>query len=106
MLGVQKKAWSRGSRCWQAGGMRGGSGGDGATWKSEGRASAGWGAAAQVLGRHMARGKAARGQQVLGTWPARAAGSGREENRGGGLEVDEGGLNCKFPKVQGLHCKA
>jgi hypothetical protein len=33
-------------------------------------------------------------------------GSGREENRAGGLEVDEGGLSCKFPKVQGLHCKA
>jgi hypothetical protein len=45
------------------------------------------------------------GQQELGIWPARAAGSGREENRGG-LEVDEGGLSWKFPNVQGLHCKA
>jgi hypothetical protein len=27
-------------------------------------------------------------------------GLGGEENRAGGLEVDEGGLNCKFPKVQ------
>jgi hypothetical protein len=40
---------------------------------------------------------------VRSTWPARAAGSGREAN-GGGLEVDEGGLSCKLPKVQGLHC--
>ncbi|PUZ39687.1 hypothetical protein GQ55_9G354000 [Panicum hallii var. hallii] len=71
----------------------------------EERASAGWGAAAQVLGRHVARGKAARGQQELGTWPVRAVGSGREETRGGGLEVDEGGLSCNFPNVQGLHCK-
>jgi hypothetical protein len=80
------------------GGARGGSSG-GATWRSEGRASAGWGAAVRVLGRHVAQRRAARGQQVLGTWPARAAGSGREENRGGGLGVDEGGLSCNFPKV-------
>jgi hypothetical protein len=46
------------------------------------------------------------GQQVLGTWPARAAGVGRRENRERGLEVDEGGLICNLSKVQGLHCKA
>jgi hypothetical protein len=38
----------------QAGGSRGGSGGDGATWRGEERASARWEAAAQVLGRHVA----------------------------------------------------
>jgi hypothetical protein len=42
------------SCCWQAGGTRGGSGSGGATWSSEERASAGWGAAARVLGRHVA----------------------------------------------------
>jgi hypothetical protein len=40
-----------------------------------------WEAAAQVLGRHMERGKAARGRPVRGTWPARAAAVGRRENR-------------------------
>jgi hypothetical protein len=27
-----------------------------------------------------------------------------QRNRGEGGEVDEGGLSCNFPKVQGLHC--
>jgi hypothetical protein len=63
------------------GGMRGGSGSGGATWRSEERASAGWGAVARVLGRHVAQREAVRGQLVLGTWPARAAGLGREKNR-------------------------
>jgi hypothetical protein len=36
------------------GGRRGGSGGGGTTWRSEQRASAGWGAAVRVLGRHVA----------------------------------------------------
>jgi hypothetical protein len=106
VLGVQKKAWSCGSKCGHAGGMRGGSGSGGATWSGREGSSTGWGAAARVLGRHVAPRRATRGRLVLGTWPVKAAGSGREENRGGGLEVDEGGLSCKFPKLQGLHCKA
>jgi hypothetical protein len=39
------------------------------------------------------------GQQVLGTWPARAAGSGREKTERGGLEVDEEGPGCNLSKV-------
>jgi hypothetical protein len=61
------------------------------------------GSGGEVLGRHVARGKAARGRPVRGTWPARAGGGGRaektEERR---LEVDEGGPVFNFPKVQGL----
>jgi hypothetical protein len=106
VLGVQKKAWPCGSMCWHARGMRGSSGSGGATWSGREGSSAGWGAAARVLGRHVAPRRAARGWPVLGTWPVKAAGSSREENRGGGLEVDEGGLSCKFPKVQGLQYKA
>jgi hypothetical protein len=29
----------------------------------------------------------------------------QRKQRRRGLEVDEGGLSCNFPKVQGLHCK-
>jgi hypothetical protein len=36
------------------GGVHGGSGGGGATWRGDDRASAGWGMAARALGRHMA----------------------------------------------------
>jgi hypothetical protein len=94
------------SCCWQAGGTRGGSGG-GVTWSSEERASAGWGAAARVLGRHMVRREVARGQLVLSTWPARAAGHGREQKqREEGAGGRRRGLCCNFPKVQGLQCKA
>jgi hypothetical protein len=57
------------------------SGGGGAMWSSDECASAGWGAAARVLGRHVAQRKAARGQLVLGTWPARAAGHGQREKQ-------------------------
>jgi hypothetical protein len=45
---------------------------------------------------------AANAQHMAG----KAVGQHREENRGGGLEVDEGGLSCNFPKVQGLLCNA
>jgi hypothetical protein len=84
----------------------GGLGGGGATWRSAERASAGREAAAQVLGRHVARGKAAWRRRVRGTWPARAAGAAQRRNRGVGLEVDEGGSVCNFLKVQGPHYKA
>jgi hypothetical protein len=65
-------------------GRRDGSGGGGVTWRSEERASAGWGAATRVLGRHVAQGKAARWQLVLGTWPARATGVGQRGKQGKG----------------------
>jgi hypothetical protein len=106
VLGVQKKARSCGSSCWQPAGCvaaraaaarRGGvrigpaRGGErrrghwGGTWhRGERRGAAG--------ARHMA----GDGGRVHG----------REQSRGAGLEVDEGGLICYFPKVQGLHCKA
>jgi hypothetical protein len=75
-------------------------------WRSMERASAGWGAAGAVLERHVARREAARGSWGLGTWPAKAAGAAQRETERGGLEVDEEGLICNSPKVQGLHCKA
>jgi hypothetical protein len=76
-----------------AGGSRGGSGDGGATWRGRSRPARGREAAAQVLGRHVARGKAARGRRVRSTWPAKRRGRARAENRGGeGLEVDEGDL--------------
>jgi hypothetical protein len=61
-----------------AGGSGGGSGDGGATWR-------GWGAAARVLGWHVARLRAARGRPVRGTWPAKRRGRARaetEEERG------------------------
>jgi hypothetical protein len=73
----------------------------GGTWRGEERASARWEAAAQGLGRHVARGKAARGRWVCSTWPARAAGSGASRNRGGdGLEVEDKGGFVIFQKYR------
>jgi hypothetical protein len=46
------------------------------------------------------RGERRGGQLVLGTWPARAAGHGREQSRGGGLEVDEGGKCAQKQKCR------
>ncbi|PUZ51036.1 hypothetical protein GQ55_6G133900 [Panicum hallii var. hallii] len=82
------------------------SGSGGATWRSEERASVGWRVAARVLGRHVAQREAARGQQMLGTWPARAAGVGQRGETEQGAGGRRRGLSCNFPKVQGLHCKA
>jgi hypothetical protein len=64
-----------------AGGMRGGSGGGGAMWRGENKPARGRGAAARVLGWHVAQLRAARGRWVHGTWPARAA---QRRNRGAG----------------------
>jgi hypothetical protein len=66
------------------GGARGGSGDGSATWRGREGSSAGWGAAARVLGRHVAPRRAARGRPVLSTWPVKAAGFGCRENKGGG----------------------
>jgi hypothetical protein len=50
-----------------------------AAWQGEEMASMGWGSAAQTLGRHVARGKAARRRRVRSTRPARVVGRRREE---------------------------
>jgi hypothetical protein len=68
-----------------AGGSRGGSGDGGATWRGRSRPARGQEAAARVLGRHVARLRAARGWPVRGTWPAKWRGRARaetEEERG------------------------
>jgi hypothetical protein len=88
------------------GSARGGSGGGGATWKSEEGASRGREAAGGVQERHVARREAARGSWGSGTWPAKAAGAAQRKTERGGLEVDEEGLFCNSPKVQGLYYKA
>jgi hypothetical protein len=82
VLRVQKKAWLHGSRSWQAGGRCGGSGGGGATWRGRSRPARAGEAAARVLGRHVARLRAAWGRPVRGTWLARAAGRRAQRNRG------------------------
>jgi hypothetical protein len=78
------------------GGARGGSGGCGATWRSRERASAGCGAVGAVLERHVARRERRESRWGSGNRPVRAAGSGAERSRVGGLEVDEGGLVCNL----------
>jgi hypothetical protein len=64
------------------GGMRGGSGGGGATWRGGNKPARGRGAAARVLGWHLAQLRAARGWWVHSTWPARAVGAAQRRNRG------------------------
>jgi hypothetical protein len=54
-----------------------------------------------VLGRHVARGKAARGRPVSGTWPARAAGVERRENREPRAGGRRRGICLQFPKRAG-----
>jgi hypothetical protein len=87
-----------------AGGRRGSSGGGGATWGKQGRASVRPGRRWARRGGHVARCSAARRRRGRCTWPTRAAAARRAENRGGRGKVDEGGLNCNFPETQGLHC--
>jgi hypothetical protein len=89
-----------------AGGMRGGSGGGGATWRGSKRPARGREGGGQGAGGHVAWLRAARGRPVRGTWPARAAGhrADRKQSRGAGGR--RRGLSCNFPKVQGLHYKA
>jgi hypothetical protein len=67
--------------------------------EEQGEASAGQEAAGGVQERHVVRREAAQGQLELGTWPAMAAGSGREKTERGGLEVDEGRPSCNFLEV-------
>jgi hypothetical protein len=77
------------------------SGGGGAMWKSRERSSAGREAAGGVQERHVARREAARGQLELGTWPVRAAGSGREQNRERGTGGRRKGTHLQFIKSAG-----
>jgi hypothetical protein len=84
MFQVEKETWRARAGAGKLGGVRGGSGDGGTTWRSAERASAGREAAGRVLERHMARREAAWGQLRLGTWPVGAAGSGREKIERGG----------------------
>jgi hypothetical protein len=88
------------------GGVRGGSGGGGATWRGEDRASAGWGTAARALERHVAQRRARAGQQVRGTWPAKAAGfTGTSRAEEGRLEVEDRGYSVILQKYKGSTVK-
>jgi hypothetical protein len=64
-----------------AGGTRGSSGGGGATWGKQGRASAGSGKWRQGRGGHVAWLIAALGRWVHGTWPAGVAAMRRAEKQ-------------------------
>jgi hypothetical protein len=101
VLGVQKKAWLHGSRSWQAGGRRGGSGGGGARWRGRSRPAWAGEATARVLGRHVARLRAARGWPVRGTWPAWAAGRRAQRNRGAKGWRQTKGTCLQFPESAG-----
>jgi hypothetical protein len=81
------------------GGSRGGSGGGGATWRGRSRPARGREAAARVLGRHVARLRAARGRRVHCTWPAKRRGVGRRETEEEGAGGRRRGLKCESPKV-------
>jgi hypothetical protein len=111
-LGAQGCASSRGegtaseSCCCQAGGGHGSSGRRRRDVEKQGGVQRGVGSRGRGAGAARGAEKGGAGKQELGTWPVRAAGSGREENRAGGLDVDEGRPSCNFPKVQELHCKA
>jgi hypothetical protein len=111
-LGAQGCTSSRGegianeSCCCQAGGGRGSSGRRWRDVEERGEGQRGSGSGGRVAEAARGAKEGGTGQQELGTWPARAAGSGREKKERGGLEVDEGGPSCIFPKMQGLHCKA
>jgi hypothetical protein len=86
-----------------AGGTRGSSGGGCATWGKQGRASARSGRRWQGRGGHVAWLRAALGRGCTAHGRQEQRRCVGQRNRGGG-EVDEGGLSCNFPKVQGLHC--
>jgi hypothetical protein len=86
--------------------MRGASSGGGATWRSEERASVGWGASVRVLGRHVAQREAARGSRCSAHGRRGRRDRAERKIERGGLEVDEEGPSCNLSKVQGLHCKA
>jgi hypothetical protein len=93
VLANRRRAWQLGVMAAQRGGARRGParvgerrrGCWGGTWRRGKRCG---GSRCSAHGRH--------GRQ----------GVGRRENREKELEVDEGGLICYFPKVQGLHYKA
>jgi hypothetical protein len=86
-----------------AGGMRGGPGGGGATWETQKKPTRGREAAGPVLGRHVAQPRAARRWRGCCTWPVRAAEAAQRGNRGAGAGGGRRGLVCDFPKVQGPH---
>jgi hypothetical protein len=84
-----------------AGGTRGGSGDGGATWRGRERPARCREGGGQGAGGHVARLRAARGRPVHSTWPARAAGVGRRENREPRAGGRRRGICLQFPKSAG-----
>jgi hypothetical protein len=70
----------------------------GATWREQGMASAGRGAARQVLGRHVARCRTVLRRQGRRTWPARAAAAARVEKQRRRERGRQRGTGMQFPK--------
>jgi hypothetical protein len=105
-LGAQGCASNRGggtaskSRCWQAGGVRGGSGDGGATWRGGEKPAEAGQAVGTGVGGHVAR-----GQLGLGKRPAEAAGSRARAEQGEGLEVEDRDLSAIFQKCRGSTVK-
>jgi hypothetical protein len=60
----------------------------------------------QQARRRRARGIAQNGAGVVGAQHMASEAARCVGQRNGGVDVDEGGSVCNFPKVQGLHCKA
>jgi hypothetical protein len=91
VLGVQKKAWLRGSRSRQDGRRRGSSGGGGATWGGKSRPARGREGGGQGVGGHVAQLRARVGAAGAQHMAGEAAAVHRaEKQRRRGLEVDEG----------------
>jgi hypothetical protein len=100
VLGVSKKMWSRGSRSWHAGDARGSSGGGGATWKKQGRASIGSGRRRRGRGGRVEGLRAAQGRWERCTWPTeRRRQSGAKRTEEAGVGGGRRGLICDFLKV-------
>jgi hypothetical protein len=78
VLGVQKKARSRGSSCWQPAGGVASRGDGGAMWRCREGSSAVWGTAARPLGRHVAQRRAARDSRCTAHGRRRRQRSGAE----------------------------
>jgi hypothetical protein len=71
-----------------------------------GMASAGSGKASVGQGKACGRAQSGAGAAGATHMAGQCGGSGAQRNRGGGGEVDEGGLDCNFQKGQGPHCNA
>jgi hypothetical protein len=88
-----------------AGDARGSPGGGGATWKKQGRASAGSGRRRRGSGGRVEGLRAAQGWRERCTWPAeRRRQSGAERTEEAGAGGGRQGPDCDSPKIQGPHC--